>query len=270
MKLAVLRSISGILAVSFLALVCGCQTSTGIRVIDPKGETRELTPEEVDEMTGGTEPYLLQVGDQVQLTFNVRNIQEDEAPWDYKLEVGDNMEVRLSSDTTDPGTYVIDYGDVIGISFLNNWPLNMNRTVRPDGKISATEIGDVQPRASPRTSSKSGCPPCTGKPASSRAIPKSASTWTSRTSTARKHQPRCDDQAQWRISLPMFGARGQGFGTYGGQGFGNYCQRGRKSPEKPANRRACRIPEHQRRSRRHEYHRQSAYGRADLGAPHRL
>ncbi|MEA3366183.1 MAG: polysaccharide biosynthesis/export family protein, partial [Candidatus Hydrogenedentes bacterium] len=145
MRRAVLRSTSGIVTVLFLTVVCGCQTSSGIRVIDPKGETRELTPEEVVEMTGeGEEPYLLQVGDEIQLLFNVRNIQKDEAAWDYKLEVGDNMEVRLSSDTTAPGTYVIDYGDVIGISFLNNWPMNMNRTVRPDGKISATEIGDVQ------------------------------------------------------------------------------------------------------------------------------
>lgn len=145
MRLAVLRSIAAIMAVFSLAVLCGCQTSTGIRVIDPKGETRELTPEEVVEMTGeGEEPYLLQVGDEVQLLFNVRNIQEGEAAWDYKLEVGDNMEVRLSSDTTGGGAYVIDYGDVIGISFLNNWPMNMNRTVRPDGKISATEIGDVQ------------------------------------------------------------------------------------------------------------------------------
>jgi len=136
--------VAGIVAVLFLAVLCGCQTPTGIRVIDPKGETRELTPEEVDQMSGAPEPYLLQVGDQLQLLFNVRNIQEDEAAWDYKIEVGDNMEVRLSSDTTEPGIYLIDYGDVIGISFLNNWPMNMNRTVRPDGKISATEIGDVQ------------------------------------------------------------------------------------------------------------------------------
>jgi len=136
--------VAGIVAVLFLAVLCGCQTPTGIRVIDPKGKTRELTPEEVDQMSGAPEPYLLQVGDQLQLLFNVRNIQEDEAAWDYKIEVGDNMEVRLSSDTTEPGIYLIDYGDVIGISFLNNWPMNMNRTVRPDGKISATEIGDVQ------------------------------------------------------------------------------------------------------------------------------
>ncbi|HQH67152.1 MAG TPA: polysaccharide biosynthesis/export family protein, partial [Candidatus Hydrogenedentes bacterium] len=145
MKFAVLRSMSGVVAAVCLAAALGCQTSSGIRVIDPKGETRELTPEEVEQMTGGeAEPYLLQVGDQVQLIFNVRNIQESEAPWDYRIEVGDNMEVRLSSDTTEPGAYVIDYGDVLGISFLSNWPLNMNRTVRPDGKISATEIGDVQ------------------------------------------------------------------------------------------------------------------------------
>jgi len=144
MRCAERRSVAGIVAVLFLAVLCGCQTPTGIRVIDPKGKTRELTPEEVDQMSGVPEPYLLQVGDQLQLLFNVRNIQEDEAAWDYKIEVGDNMDVRLSSDTTEPGIYLIDYGDVIGISFLNNWPMNMNRTVRPDGKISATEIGDVQ------------------------------------------------------------------------------------------------------------------------------
>ncbi len=144
MKCAVRRSIACLGLAICLAAVCGCQTSTGIRVIDPKGATRELTPEEVTHMTGGAQPYLLQVGDEIQLMFNVRNIQEGEAPWDYRIEVGDNMEVRLSSDTVDPSTYVIDFGDVIGISFLNNWPLNMNRTVRPDGMISATEIGDVQ------------------------------------------------------------------------------------------------------------------------------
>lgn len=145
MKFAVLRSVFGVAFVACLAIALGCQTSSGIRVIDPKGETRELTPEELEQMTAGeSDPYLLQVGDQVQLIFAIRNIQEGETPWDYKIEVGDNMEVRLSSDTVSTATYVIDYGDVLGISFLNNWPLNMNRTVRPDGKISATELGDVQ------------------------------------------------------------------------------------------------------------------------------
>ncbi len=145
MKFAVLKSVGGMAFVACLAIALGCQTSSGIRVIDPKGETRELTPEELEQMTAGeSDPYLLQVGDQVQLIFAIRNIQEGETPWDYKIEVGDNMEVRLSSDTVSTATYVIDYGDVLGISFLNNWPLNMNRTVRPDGKISATELGDVQ------------------------------------------------------------------------------------------------------------------------------
>jgi len=40
--------------------------------------------------------------------------------------------------------YKIDVGDLIGISFLNNWPLNSNRTVRPDGYITMPEVGDVK------------------------------------------------------------------------------------------------------------------------------
>ena len=106
MKFAVLKSVGGMAFVACLAIALGCQTSSGIRVIDPKGETRELTPEELEQMTAGeSDPYLLQVGDQVQLIFAIRNIQEGETPWDYKIEVGDNMEVRLSSDTVSTATY---------------------------------------------------------------------------------------------------------------------------------------------------------------------
>ncbi|MCP4640151.1 MAG: hypothetical protein GY851_06955, partial [bacterium] len=115
----------------------------GITVIDSKGVTQQVTPEEIEEMSGLDQPYLLQVGDQMEVRFRVRDIREGEAAWDYRLEVGDSMEVRFSPKMVDRDTYLVDVGDVIGISFLNNWPLNMNRTIRPDGKIGVTEVGDV-------------------------------------------------------------------------------------------------------------------------------
>lgn len=134
-----------VLGLTAAMLLAGCQTTTGIRVIDPVGNTREITPEEMLEMGGGPDqPYLIQVGDQLDLRFKARELRRGESPWDYRIEVGDSMEVRFSPQTVEPGEYVIEAGDVLGISFLNNWPLNMNRTVRPDGKIGATEVGDVQ------------------------------------------------------------------------------------------------------------------------------
>ncbi|HOE67684.1 MAG TPA: polysaccharide biosynthesis/export family protein [Candidatus Hydrogenedentes bacterium] len=133
------------IAIAALALTgLGCATSTGITVIDPVGKTMRVTPEEMAAMSGGDQPYLLQVGDEIDLAFRVKNFSQGDVPWDYRLEVGDSMEVRLSPETLDSSRYLIDTGDVIGVSFLNNWPLNVTRTVRPDGKVSLTQVGDVQ------------------------------------------------------------------------------------------------------------------------------
>lgn len=144
MKIGSVRALLGLAALVMATTLVGCATtSQGIVVIDEKGKPKEVTPEEVEAMSGKPTQYLLQVGDQVNLSFRVRNLRDGEAPWDYRIEVGDSMEVRFSADVVDPGTYRIDVGDVIGVSFLNNWPLNAIRSVRPDGKISLTEVGDV-------------------------------------------------------------------------------------------------------------------------------
>lgn len=78
------------------------------------------------------------------MQFRLKEFQEGDVPWDYRIEVGDNMEVRLTAPMGETEDYKIDVGDLIGISFLNNWPLNSNRTVRPDGNITMPEIGDVK------------------------------------------------------------------------------------------------------------------------------
>ena len=81
---------------------------------------------------------------QVSTQFRLREFREGDVPWSYRIEVGDNMEVRLTAPLGETESYKIDVGDLIGISFLNNWPLNSNRTVRPDGFITMPEIGDVK------------------------------------------------------------------------------------------------------------------------------
>lgn len=138
-------------ACAVLALVAaGCATSgragDGIVMIGENGDNRPVTPAEVDELCGVERPYFLQVGDVVNLDFAIRAMRTNEAPWDYKIEVGDSMEVRLTARKTEPGEYRLDVGDVIGISFLDNWQLNVTRTVRPDGMLTAPEVGDVQAR----------------------------------------------------------------------------------------------------------------------------
>lgn len=123
----------------------GCKTTDGIVVLDPQGARRMVTAEEVEQMSGETTDYLLQVGDQVSVSFRVREYQDGEEPWDYRIEVGDSMEVRLVAEMSkDRETYKIDVGDLVGISFLSNWPLNASKTVRPDGMITMPEVGDVQ------------------------------------------------------------------------------------------------------------------------------
>lgn len=133
-----------------MLLGAGCATSgragDGIIMIGEKGENRPVTPEEIDAMCGLDQPYYLQIGDVVNLDFAIRSMRTNEVPWDYRIEVGDSMEVRLAPRPVEPGEYKLEVGDVIGISFLDNWQLNVTRTVRPDGMITAPEVGDVQAR----------------------------------------------------------------------------------------------------------------------------
>lgn len=128
-------------------LAGGCATSgragDGIILIGENGRNRSVTPEEIDAMSGTDRPYFLQVGDVVSLDFAVRAVRGGEPAWDYRIEVGDSMEVRFSPPEIEPGEYRLETGDVIGISFLDNWQLNVTRTVRPDGMITAPEVGDV-------------------------------------------------------------------------------------------------------------------------------
>lgn len=144
----------GARAVSVLALaaltLAGCTATgpagRGIIMVSDQGSDRPITPEEIDAVSGLDRPYYLQVGDVVNVDFAMRTLRSTDVPWDYKLEVGDSMEVRISPSTTEPGEYKLEVGDVIGISFLDNWQLNVTRTVRPDGKITAPDVGDVQAR----------------------------------------------------------------------------------------------------------------------------
>ncbi|MBI4557564.1 MAG: polysaccharide biosynthesis/export family protein [Candidatus Hydrogenedentes bacterium] len=138
------RRYRGAAIIFLLGVLCGCATTSGIRVLDAKGRPKTITPEEVSTCGATEQPYLLQVGDQIALSFAQHTLRQGEVPWDYRIEVGDSMEVRLSEDSADREKYRIDVGDVVGISFLNNWPLNVTRTVRPDGKITVTEVGDMQ------------------------------------------------------------------------------------------------------------------------------
>lgn len=129
-----------------LALLAGvgCATANkGITVYDPQGKTLEVSPGEVDLMSGERNPYLIQVGDEIDLQFRTKIARASAIDWDYRIEAGDSMEVRLSPRFREEAQYQIDVGDVIGISFLNNWPLNAIRTVRTDGKITLSEVGDV-------------------------------------------------------------------------------------------------------------------------------
>lgn len=127
------------------AMLPGCARTEHTIVLDPKGDPHYITQAEIDEMSGAEDAYLLQVGDKVSLQFRLKEFREGDTPWNYRIEVGDNMEVRLTAPMGEQAdSYKIDVGDLIGISFLNNWPLNSNRTVRPDGYITMPEIGDVK------------------------------------------------------------------------------------------------------------------------------
>jgi hypothetical protein len=133
-----------------VAFAPGCATSgksgSGVVVLGEAGKDKELTPEEIDAMSGTDRPYFLQVGDVVNVDFRIKSLRKGEAPWDYRIEVGDSMEARLMPGTPEPGEYKLEVGDVIGISFLDNWQMNVTRTIRVDGMVSAPEVGDVKAR----------------------------------------------------------------------------------------------------------------------------
>lgn len=133
-----------------VALGPGCATTgkagDGIVVLGENGKDKGVTPEEVDTMSGIDRPYFLQVGDVVNVDFRIKSLRKGEAAWDYRIEVGDSMEARLMPGNPEPGEYKLEVGDVIGISFLDNWQMNVTRTVRVDGMVSAPEIGDVKAR----------------------------------------------------------------------------------------------------------------------------
>lgn len=136
--------------VGVAALLPGCATTgksgDGVVVLGEAGKDKSITPEEIDSMSGEARPYFLQVGDVVNLDFKIKSYKKGETPWDYRIEVGDSMEARLMPGAPEPGTYKLEVGDVIGISFLDNWQMNVTRTLRVDGMISAPEIGDVKAR----------------------------------------------------------------------------------------------------------------------------
>jgi hypothetical protein len=135
------------LAVSSAMFTSGCATSgasgDGIILLGEDAKNRVVTPEEIDRLSGIDSPYYVQVGDVVNAEFRPRTKRTDEVAWDYKIEVGDSMEVRFLPGDIEPGNYHLEVGDLIGISFLDNWQLNVTRTVRTDGMISAPEVGDI-------------------------------------------------------------------------------------------------------------------------------
>ena len=143
MRSKAMKGILGAVLAAAAIAVGGCKTTDGIILLDPQGETRPVSAEEVEELSGPNDTYLLQVGDQVDLSFRIRDYRIGEVPWDYRIEVGDSMEVRLVAEMVERPSYKIDVGDLIGISFLNNWPLNSTKTVRPDGMITMPEVGDI-------------------------------------------------------------------------------------------------------------------------------
>jgi protein involved in polysaccharide export with SLBB domain len=139
-----MRSMAQLAWVLIPLCAIGCATTDSTVMLDPQGAEKEVTPEEIARWSGEDLAYLLNVGDQLNLQFRVREYREGEIPWDYRIEVADRMEVRLVAELGDRADYKIDVGDLLGISFLNNWQLNSNRTVRPDGLITMPEVGDIK------------------------------------------------------------------------------------------------------------------------------
>lgn len=134
---------AGLITAAML-LGTGCSSTDSTILLDPDGRSVPVTPAEIEAMSGADMPYLIAVGDQVNVMFRVKDYREGQPPWDYRIEVGDSMEVRLSEETGDRDEYRIDVGDLVGISFLNNWSLNVTRTVRPDGYVTFEQVGDVK------------------------------------------------------------------------------------------------------------------------------
>ncbi len=144
MKATGMKNHMWVVCAALTLLLAGCATTKSTVLLDPRGEDEEVTQEDIAELSGTEMAYLTQVGDKLNVVFAVQNYREGDVPWDYRVEVGDQMEVRLTAPMGDTMDYKIDVGDLIGISFLNNWPLNSNRTVRPDGYITMPEVGDVK------------------------------------------------------------------------------------------------------------------------------
>ncbi|MCP4643244.1 MAG: hypothetical protein GY851_22545 [bacterium] len=138
------KGVEACVALTFLILAVGCRTTDGVVLLDPQGARRSVSEEEIEQLSGENTAYLMQVGDQVQMSFRVVEYHGEDKPWDYRIEVGDSMEVRLVAEMGARATYKLDVGDLVGISFLKNWPLNATKTVRPDGMLTMAEVGDLK------------------------------------------------------------------------------------------------------------------------------
>lgn len=138
--------VPGLLALALAGCATSGKAGDGVIMIGENGQDIQISPEEIDRISGTDRPYYLQVGDVVNVDFKLRARRSEDIPWDYRIETGDSMEVRISPSPLEPGTYKLQTGDVIGISFLDNWQLNVTRTVRPDGMVTAPEVGDVLAR----------------------------------------------------------------------------------------------------------------------------
>lgn len=148
------REYRAILATSVLLMLAlwGCATAGpakgGIVQLDEQGKTKPVTQEEIAQLAGGDNPYLIQVGDILAVNFRLKAARAGEPAWDYRIEPGDSLAVRFLPRSLEPGEYIIETGDVISVTFLDNWQLNVTRTVRPDGMITCPEVGDVLAKGS--------------------------------------------------------------------------------------------------------------------------
>jgi len=150
MKHLLHTGLCAVLALGLGMAVTGCTTTgksgDGTVLIGEHGKNKPVTPEEIDALSGIDHPYYLQVGDVVDVNFALRSLRTDEVPWDYRIEVGDSMEARILPNNVDPYEYKLEVGDIIGISFLDNWQLNVTRTIRADGMVGAPDIGELPAR----------------------------------------------------------------------------------------------------------------------------
>lgn len=134
---------AGLTALLAIVLLAGCHKTDSTIMLDPDGEDVAVTPEEIHEWSGADAPYLFTVGDELDIQFRAKDYRSGQPGWEYRIEVGDSMEVRLNQDYT-VGEYRVDVGDIIGIAFLNNWSWNATRAVRPDGVVSFDSVGDIK------------------------------------------------------------------------------------------------------------------------------